>query len=310
MALADIIARKRVDVATRQSLIPESTLRLGLGPSDRSLKAALRREHTSFILECKKGSPSKGIIRPQFNLDEIASAYAPFADAISVITDEPFFGGRLEYISGIRNQVTQPVLCKDFVVDPYQVVEARWHGADAILLMLSVLDDAVYANCARIANELNMDVLTEVHDQDELERAHQLGAAIIGINNRNLATLKVDMQNTKRLAQLVEPDRLVVCESGIHDHKDIILFRDKVDGFLVGSSLMARPDLDQAVRELIFGRTKVCGLTNPEAARLAYNSGACWGGVIFYSGSPRAVSVLQAQKSALQSPNCFGPVCL
>ncbi len=289
MALNDIVAQKRIDVERRKTITSAGVLRQGLGPSDRSLKAALQKPHPSFILEFKKSSPSKGLIRPSFDIEEIANAYAPFADAVSVITDEPFFQGRLDYLRQVRERVTQPVLCKDFVVDPYQVIEARAHGADAILLMLSVLDDETYDSCAKLASELQLDTLTEVHTEHELQRAIQLKAPIIGINNRDLHTLRIDMDTMQHLARRVPADRLIVCESGIRTHEDVIRNRDRVDGFLVGSSLMARPDIDHAVRELIFGRSKVCGMTSVHAANTVWNAGACWGGLIFYPGSERAI---------------------
>ena len=294
--LAEIVARKREAVAERKAGADVAALQASLAPSDRSLHDALTREHTSFILECKKASPTKGLIRPTFDLQEIATAYSPFADAISVITDEPFFQGQLENLRILRQQVTQPVLCKDFIVDPYQVLEARSFGADAILLMLSVLTDAEYQACYQVAKQYNLDVLTEVHSNHEMDRALALDAPIIGVNNRNLHTLEIDRENVFRMARRVPNDRLLVCESGMRHHSDIVEVRDRVDGFLVGSSIMSRPDLDIAVRELIFGRTKVCGLTTGQHARKAYDAGACWGGLIFYSGSPRAVQTELAKR--------------
>src|SRR5437660_798827 len=170
-----------------------------LQPSDRSLARALRAGHTGFIMECKHASPSAGVLRPDFDPVAIARAYAPIADAISVITDKPYFQGSLEYLRAVREAVDLPVLCKDFVVDPYQVYEARHYGADALLLMLSVLEDREFQQCMAVAEALDMDVLAEVHDEHELERAVRLGARLIGINNRDLRTLQVDLAVTERL---------------------------------------------------------------------------------------------------------------
>jgi len=187
------------------------------------------------------------------------------------------------------------VLLKDFVLEPYQVFEARRFGADAVLLMLSVLDDEAYGSCAAAAASLHMDVLTEAHDEAELQRAIRLGARIIGINNRDLKTLKVDLTRTQELAPRVPADRIVLCESGIGGHGDVRRLRQGVDGFLIGTSLVSQPDLTEACRKLIYGPVKVCGLTRPGDARAAAAAGAVYGGLIFAEKSPRFVKAEQAQ---------------
>ena len=194
------------------------------------------------------------------------------------------------------------LLCKDFVVEPYQVVEARAHGADAVLLILSVLDDEGYRVCREVADGLQVDVLTEVHDEAELERALALDARIVGINNRNLTTLEVDLSTTEVLAPKVPPGRLIVAESGVFTHQDLHRLRDLVDAFLVGTSLVVRDDVPRAVRELIAGRFKVCGLTRPEDAAAAWKAGATWGGLIFAPESPRCVDLETANRVRAAAP--------
>ena len=292
--LETILARTRVDLAIRRAARPVEVLRKLCVPSDRDFVGALRRERSAFILEHKRASPSEGVICAAHHPAGIARAYAPFAAAISVLCDAPFFHGGLDDLRAVRAAVSLPVLCKDFVVDPYQVVEARAAGADAILLMCSVLDDDTYRACAQVARAVGIATLTEVHDAQELERAIALGAPVIGINNRDLRTLTIDRDTTRRLAPLVPADRVCVSESGIRHHQDVRDLAPFVDAFLVGSSLMREPDVALATRRLCLGTTKVCGLTRPEDAVVAYQAGATHGGVIFAERSPRRVTLEQA----------------
>lgn len=293
MALDAIVAHARADVAARKAAGPSWD---GCAPSDRSLEAALRTPRTSFVLECKKASPSRGLIRADYDPVAIARAYATHADAISVLTNTRYFDGSHAHLRAVREAVSLPVLCKDFIVDPWQVREARGHGADAVLLMLSVLDDAAWLRCAAEAASLSVDVLTEVHTEVELARAVALGAPIIGINNRDLRTLTVNCGVTRRLAPRVPRDRVVLSESGIESHADVVALRDLCHGFLVGTSLVREPRLDRAVSRLIFGVTKVCGLSRPEDAALARDAGATHGGLIFAPESPRHVTLDTARR--------------
>ena len=301
MALEEILRHTRARVAERKRERPERSFD-ALEPSDRSLESALRRRHTGFILEHKRASPSRGPLRLDSEPAEIARAYAPFADAISVLTDHSFFGGSHEHLGAVRGVVPVPVLCKDFVIDPYQVAEARQHGADAILLMLSVLDDACFAECFHRAGELSMDALVEVHDRFELERSIALGARIIGINNRDLRSLEVDLSVTEKLADAVPADRVMVCESGISSHCDVVRLRRHADAFLVGSALMASSNIDRACRRLIFGEVKICGLTRGEDARAAERAGANFGGLIFAQKSPRCIDGHRARRVIAAAP--------
>ncbi|HKP28848.1 MAG TPA: bifunctional indole-3-glycerol-phosphate synthase TrpC/phosphoribosylanthranilate isomerase TrpF, partial [Gemmatimonadales bacterium] len=224
------------------------------------------------------------------------------ADAISVLTDQPWFEGSLAHLSAVSGAVDLPVLRKDFIVDPWQVFESRVHGADAILLMLSVLDDAAWRECAAAAGQAGVETLTEVHTREELDRALGLGAPVIGINNRDLGTLKVDLGVTRFLAPLVPADRVVVAESGIGSHGDISALRTLVDACLVGTVLMRESSIPPATHRLIYGETKVCGLTRPGDAQAAWQAGATFGGLIFAPESPRAVSRAQAREISGSTP--------
>ncbi len=296
MVLEEILERKRQDVRERMARRPLAAFSADLRPSDRSLRAAFRPGRTAFILECKKASPSRGLIRADFDPVRLAEAFDPVADAISVLADEPFFQGSLADVRRVRERVSLPVLCKDFVVDPYQVYEARLHGADAVLLMLSVLDNPTATACLEAARSLAQDTLVEVHDEAELRRALALGAGVVGINNRDFRTLRTDLAVTERLAPLVPPGVALVCESGIRGRADVARLRRLAGGFLVGTSLMETPDPGRAARELVFGRVKVCGLTSPADAAAAWRAGAVYGGLIFAAESPRCVTPEQARR--------------
>ena len=189
------------------------------------------------------------------------------------------------------------MLNKDFFVDPYQVHLARYHHADAILLMLSVLDDSAYRELSKLAAEYNLDVLTEVSNEEETHRAINLGARIIGINNRNLRDLSTDLATTERLVPIIKASGhhcLIISESGIYTHRDVLRLAPLVDGFLVGSSLMAEDNVAKAVKSLVLGDIKVCGITRKSDAAVVATSGANYAGLIFHPGSKRNVSLEQA----------------
>ena len=291
-----ILEAKREEVAARRRELSLESLLAHCEPTRRSLARALGRSRPGFLLEIKFASPSAGPIRSESDLEAVVASYGRHADAISILTDQRFFAGSLERLTEVRRRVTQPLLCKDFIIDPYQVAEARARGADAILLILAAIDDPTWRDCRRLAAGFGMEVLTEVHDQAELERAVRLGASLIGVNNRNLRTLAVDPETVARLSPRIPSDRLVVAESGIESREQVWALRPHADAFLVGTALMREVDLDRAVRHLVYGRTKVCGLTRPEHALAALASGATHGGLVFAPESPRRVTVDQADR--------------
>ncbi|MDH1625958.1 bifunctional indole-3-glycerol-phosphate synthase TrpC/phosphoribosylanthranilate isomerase TrpF [Shewanella xiamenensis] len=286
--LTRIVDTKAAHIAALKLRFPEDSLTPKI--SDRSLFAALKAPKAGYILECKKASPSKGLIRRDFDVEAIASIYAKYAAGISVLTDEQFFQGDMGYIPKVRAKVSQPILCKDFFVDEYQIKLAAHQGADAILLMLSVLDDKRYQQLASEAAKYQLDVLTEVSNEEELRRAIALNAPIIGINNRNLRDLSTDLATTEALAPHIGSDRVVISESGIYTNDQVRRLSPLVDGFLVGSSIMAEEDIDLACRKLIFGHNKVCGLTRLEDIQAAATAGAVYAGLIFAEKSPRALT--------------------
>ena len=280
--LAEIAERKRRDVRERLS-----GASLDPPPTRRSLRSAVASPGARFIMEVKKASPSGH--RSSVGVAEAVEAYAPVADAISVLTDAPYFGGSLDDLGIVRKRFDGPIVAKDFIVDPRQVAEARMHGADAVLAILAMLDDTEARAVMAAAERLAMDVIVEVHDEQELGRALALGAAIIGINNRDLKTLKSELAVTERLARRVPKDRILISESGIRERSDVERLAPSVDAFLVGSSLMAADNIAQAARALVYGNVKICGVTREEDVDLAAEAGATHVGTIFIEESPRKV---------------------
>ncbi|WP_333011807.1 bifunctional indole-3-glycerol-phosphate synthase TrpC/phosphoribosylanthranilate isomerase TrpF [Kluyvera sichuanensis] len=293
--LAKIVADKAIWVEARKQQQPLASFQNDVQPSQRSFYDALRGTRTAFILECKKASPSKGVIRDDFDPARIANVYKHYASAISVLTDEKYFQGSFDFLPIVSGIAPQPILCKDFIIDAYQIYLARFYQADACLLMLSVLDDEQYRQLAAVAHSLNMGVLTEVSNEEELERAIALKAKVVGINNRDLRDLSIDLNRTRQLAPRLGHDVTVISESGINTNAQVRDLSHYANGFLIGSAMMAYDDLNAAVRRVLLGENKVCGLTRPQDAQAAYEAGAIYGGLIFVPTSPRAVNDAQAR---------------
>ena len=285
--LSRIVARKRVDVTLRLAGRP-----VDARPTHRSLRMALARPGGRFIMEVKRSSPS-GHDSP-YTAAVAAAAYAPVADAISVLVDGPDFGGSLDDLRTVRQRFDGPILAKDFIVDATQVSEARAAGADAILIMMSVLDDIRAEEVRAEADRLGMDAIYEVHDDEEVGRAIAHGAQIVGINNRDLQTLRIDLANTERMSGLLPSDVIILSESGIRSRTDVERLAPHADAFLVGSSLMASPDIFMAARALVYGNTKICGLTRMEDVELVSESGATHAGFVLVPATPRALDPLAA----------------
>ena len=258
--LAEIYAHKASEVAARKaarSLVDVEAAAAASGPVRDfvgTLRVTLERNEPAVIAECKKASPSRGVIREPFDPAQIAASYAAHgATCLSVLTDEKYFQGHDDYLGQARAACGLPVLRKDFTLDPYQVVESRALGADCILLIAACLGDGQIRELADTAHGLGMDVLIEVHDRVELERALVMRTPLIGINNRNLRTFETDLATTLGLLCDIPEDRVVVTESGIHTREDVARMREHdVDVFLVGEAFMRSPQPGEKLAELFF----------------------------------------------------------
>ena len=258
--LDTILARKAGEIAERSARVPLAEVQARARDAApvrgfaRAMRAAVARGEPAVIAEVKKASPSKGVIRADFRPADIAVSYEfGGASCLSVLTDVDFFQGSDAYLQQAREACTLPVLRKDFTVDPYQVYEARALGADCILLIAAALDDLQLADLSGLAMQLDMDVLVEVHDIDELERALQVPAPLLGINNRNLRSFEVSLDTTLSMKDAVPKDRLLVTESGIVDAGDVARMRAAgVHAFLVGETFMRAEEPGEALRQLFF----------------------------------------------------------
>jgi len=258
--LDDILAHKRQEVAAQKQRVDMDTLVANISASNdtprgfmKALQARVAIGGTAVIAEVKKASPSMGVIRASFDPVAIAESYAAAgATCLSVLTDEKYFQGSGHYLRLVRAAVGLPLLRKDFIVDEYQIVEARALGADAILLIVAALSDAELAAFTRLAHDLGLDVLVEVHNEAECARALQLPLRVIGVNNRNLHDFSVSLDTSRRIKTMLPADYLLVSESGIHTRADIeALQADGIHAFLVGGALMQADDPGVALSALL-----------------------------------------------------------
>ena len=254
------LARKQQEISARRQMASPDSLQqqADAASAPRGFVAALKRRveqgESAVIAEIKKASPSKGVIREHFDVVEIARSYAAGgASCLSVLTDQDFFQGHEEFLVAARSACQLPVIRKDFIIDPYQVVESRAIGADCILLIVAALDDEALKSLHQDARKVGMDVLVEVHNREELDRALKLELELVGINNRDLRTFDTSLDTTINLLELIPAGCLVVTESGIHSREDVALMRQHdVNAFLVGEAFMRVTDPGQGLRELFY----------------------------------------------------------
>jgi indole-3-glycerol phosphate synthase len=256
MILSKILEEKRREVDEAQKRISMGELKKkaeGLYISSMFKKNISRKGHVNLIAEIKKSSPSQGIIRADFDPLKIAlTYYAAGASAISVLTDERFFDGKLEYLTMVKERVTIPVLRKDFIIDEYQIYESAAAGADAVLLIAQILTREELNRYAGISKDMGMDVLVEVHNEEDVDKALASPASIIGINNRDLATFNVDITTTQRLIRLVPDTKVIVSESGIETYEQVMFLKSLgVNAVLIGETFMRAENIGEKVRELM-----------------------------------------------------------
>lgn len=304
MFLDRIVTQTRADLEQHKRTLPLAELqrRAATQPQPRNLSAALRQEsNISLIAEVKRASPSKGMLAPHLDPVALACTYeANGAAAISVLTEPHFFLGSGDYLTAIKHAVSVPVLRKDFIIDEYQVYEARAWGADAILLICAILDNTQLRHLLNLAQQQDMHCLVEVHSREEAQRAVAAGAQIIGINSRDLVTFHMNPHLIRELRPLIPADRIVVAESGIHNPADARrLARYNIHAMLIGESLVISDNVPEQMHSLLQAanastQVKICGLRTPEHIQAAINAEADMLGLIFHEPSPRYIHPQQA----------------
>lgn len=254
--LKEIIQKKKEKVLLAKQQLSEEDLKIkvqGLAPARPFREAISKPKQISLIAELKRQSPSRGVIRQDFDVAGIARIYqACGVQAVSVLTEEDYFGGSISYINEVKNLVECPVLRKDFILEPYQVYESRLYGADAILLIADLLSKDKLRELMQLADSLGLDCLVEVHDEKELKKVLNLKTGLIGINNRNLHTLQVDFETTQRLFPLIPRDKVVVVESGIKSYQDVLFLKILgVSAVLIGEAFMEAQDIKKKIEEVM-----------------------------------------------------------
>ncbi len=267
-----------------------------------SFEKALSGDDRHFILECKQSSPTLGDFCKDFDLDKLINCYEKHASAISVLCEKHFFKGSLEYLKFVKKKTSLPVLCKDFIICKEQIDEAYIAGADAILLMLSVLTKEKYLELLDYAHHIGLSVLSEVDTREDALFTVEKKIKIVGINNRDLRNLTIDLTNAKKLYPLFDRDTIVVSESGIKTHADLVSLKP-LHNFLIGSSLTAESDVEAKAKSMLYGLNKVCGLTTKEAVESCIKNQVSIGGLIFAEKSPRFVTVQKAVELTAQNLN-------
>jgi indole-3-glycerol phosphate synthase len=254
--LKEIVQKKKEKIYLAKQNLPEEELKdkvLNLSPAVPFIEAINKPRTISLVAEIKKQSPSRGVIRENFNLQEIAKIYQDSGvHALSVLTEEDYFGGNISYLNEIKGLVNAPILRKDFILEPYQVYESRFYGADAILLIADLLTKDQLIEFMQLADSLGLDYLVEVHTEKELKKILSLKVPLIGINNRDLHTLEVDFKITEKLFPLIPKDKVVVVESGIKSHQDVLFLKILgVAAVLIGEAIMEAQDLKKKIEELM-----------------------------------------------------------
>ena len=249
--LTKIIENKRKEVEFNKKNMPLSKFKNKIVNSNRDFKKAILKDKLNLIAEFKRNSPSKNIQKKEFNIKKIIDIYNKYADAVSVLTDGNFFSGSLDDMKDVSNLTNLPILRKDFIIDEYQIHEARLHNADAILLIASILSEEQIKHFIDIAHGYKMNCLVEIHTEDELNKVLKTKAQIIGINNRNLDTLEIDLNTTIDLMDKIPSDRIIVSESGIRDNNYVRKIKGKVNAILVGSQFMNSNNIENEILSLI-----------------------------------------------------------
>ena len=249
--LNKIIENKRKEVEINKKKYPLSSFNDEIVNSERDFKKAISKDKLNLIAEFKRNSPSKSINDKQYDIKTIINIYNQYADAISVLTDNRFFSGSLNDMKEVSKLTELPILRKDFIIDEYQIYEARFHNADAILLIASILSIEQINHFIDIAKSMNMNCLVEAHNEEELNKVFDTDAEIIGINNRNLDTLEIDLNTTLKLADKIPSDKIIVSESGIKDNIHVNKIRNKVNAILVGSAFMNSANIENGIIRLI-----------------------------------------------------------